>query len=58
MDGLNWAVCYMSDKKHDGEENRTRTIAAFWSHWDAENYINNILPPETRDRFFIVEIVR
>ena len=56
MDGLNWAVCYMSDKKHDGEESRTKTIAAFWSHWDAD--INNILPPETRDRFFIVEIVR
>lgn len=59
MEGLNWAVCYKSDKKYcQNEEGRTRTIAAFWSRWDAEYYIENILPEETRGRFFIVEIVR
>ncbi len=52
-----WAVAHKIDKKtQDDKKTKIRVVAVFSYHVNAENFINNCLPKETKDRFFIIGI--
>lgn len=52
-----WAVAYKIDKSTQDDRKTKVIITATFSHPDnAEDFINNCLPKETKDRFFIIDI--
>ena len=52
-----WAVAYKIDKNTQDDRKTKVIITATFSHPDnAEDFINNCLPKETKDRFFIIDI--
>lgn len=59
MNKLNcfWAVCYDVDGKHfDDGKKKTSITALFAYPFQAEEFIEKILPPETKDRFYIKHV--
>ena len=52
-----WAVAYKIDKKTQDDRKTKITVAATFSYpISAEDFINNCLPKEAKDRFFIIYI--
>ena len=52
-----WAVAYKIDKSTQDDRKTKVIITAVFSNPDnAEDFINNCLPKETKDRFFIIDI--
>lgn len=52
-----WAVAYKIDKSTQDDRKTKVTVTAVFSDPDnAEDFINNCLPKETKDRFFIIDI--
>ena len=52
-----WAVAYKIDKKtHDDRKTKITVIAVFRTPINAEEFINNCLPDDTKERFFIIDI--
>lgn len=52
-----WAVAYKIDKNtQDDRKTKVTVTAVFSSPDNAEDFINNCLPKETKDRFFIIGI--
>lgn len=52
-----WAVAYRIDKSTQDDRKTKVTVTAVFSDPDnAEDFINNCLPKETKDRFFIIDI--
>ena len=52
-----WAVAYKIDKNTQDEKKTKVIIIATFSHPDnAEDFVNNCLPKETKDRFFLIDI--
>ena len=52
-----WAVAYKIDKEtQDDRKTKITVIAMFSTPSNAEDFINNCLPKETKDKFFIIEI--
>ena len=52
-----WAVAYKIDKRTQDDRKTKITVTAVFSNPDnAEDFINNCLPKETKDRFFIIDI--
>lgn len=52
-----WAVAYKIDKKTQDDRKTKITVAATFGYpINAEDFINNCLPEETKDRFFIINI--
>ena len=59
--GLMWAVCSTIDHtapgcQQDDHRDKVRTVAIFENPYNAEDFITNALPKETRKRFYIVRI--
>ena len=52
-----WAVAYKIDKSTQDDRKTKITVAATFSYpINAEDFVNNCLPKETKDRFFIINI--
>nr|DAN23015.1 MAG TPA_asm: hypothetical protein [Bacteriophage sp.] len=52
-----WAVAYKIDKNTQDDRKTKVIITATFSHPDnAEDFINNCLPKNTKDRFFIIRL--
>ena len=52
-----WAVAYKIDKSTQDDRKTKVTVTATFSNPDnAEDFINNCLPKETKDRFFIIRL--
>ncbi len=52
-----WAVAYKIDKNtQDDRKTKVNVTAVFSNPDNAEDFINNCLPKETKDRFFIIDI--
>lgn len=52
-----WAVAYKIDgKNYDDGKTKISITAVFCSPINAEDFINNCLPEETKDRFFIIDL--
>ena len=52
-----WAVAYKIDKNtQDDRKTKIRVTALFDMPINAEDFINNCLPKETKNRFFIIDI--
>ena len=52
-----WAVAYKTDKNtQDDRKTKIRVTALFDTPVNAEDFINNCLPKETKERFFIIDI--
>lgn len=52
-----WAVAYKIDKSTQDDRKTKVIITATFSNPDnAEDFINNCPPKETKDRFFIIDI--
>lgn len=52
-----WAVAYKIDKEtQDDRKTKIRVVAMFNTPSNAEDFINNCLPEETKERFFIIDI--
>ena len=52
-----WAVAYKIDKSTQDDRKTKVIITATFSHPDnAEDFINNCLPKNTKDRFFIIRL--
>lgn len=52
-----WAVAYKIDgENYDNGKTKISVTAVFHSPINAEDFINNCLPPETKDRFFIIDL--
>lgn len=52
-----WAVAYKIDGKYyDDGKTKISITAVFRNPNNAEDFINNCLPKETRDRFFIIDL--
>lgn len=50
-----WAVAYKIDRKnYDDGKTKISITAVFCDPINAEDFINNCLPEETKDRFFII----
>ena len=50
-----WAVAYKIDKNtQDGRKTKVIITATFSHPCNAEDFINNCLPKNTKDRFFII----
>lgn len=57
FDDCKWAVAHKIDKKtQDDKKTKIRVVAMFNTPINAEDFINNCLPKETKDRFFIIDI--
>lgn len=51
-----WAVAHKIAKEtQDDGKTKIRVVAFFRSPANAENFINNCLPAETKERFFIID---
>lgn len=52
-----WAVAYKIDKSTQDDRKTKVTVTATFSHpGNAEDFINNCLPKNTKDRFFIIRL--
>ena len=52
-----WAVAYKIDKEtQDDRKTKITVVAMFSAPSNAESFINNCLPEETKERFFIIDI--
>ena len=52
-----WAVAYKVDKNtQDDRKTKIRVVAMFSTPINAEEFINNCLPKDTKERFFIIDI--
>ena len=56
-----WAVCYTIDHttpgcSQDDGRDKIQTVAVFSYPFQAENFINNCLPAENRENFYIVRL--
>ena len=52
-----WAAAYKIDKNtQDDRKTKIRVVAMFNTPVNAEDFINNCLPQETKQRFFIIDI--
>lgn len=52
-----WAVCYDADGKHfDDRKKKSFVTALFSNPFQAEDFIEKVLPKETKDRFYIEHI--
>lgn len=52
-----WAVAHKIDKDtQDDRKTKIRVVAVFSNPGNAEDFINNCLPVETKERFFIIGI--
>ena len=52
-----WAVAYKIDKNtQDDRKTKITVVAMFATPINAEDFINNCLPKESKDRFFIIDI--
>lgn len=52
-----WAVAYKIDNSTQDDRKTKVTVTAIFANPDnAEDFINNCLPKETKDRFFIISI--
>ncbi len=52
-----WAVAYKIDgKNYDDGKTKISITAVFNNQSNAEDFINNCLPEETKDRFFIIDL--
>ena len=52
-----WAVAYKIDKNtQDDRKTKIRVVAMFSTPINAEDFINNCLPKDTKERFFIINI--
>ena len=52
-----WAVAYKIDKEtQDDRKTKITVISLFNTPINAEDFINNCLPEETKDSFFIIYI--
>ena len=52
-----WAVAYKIDKNtQDDRKTKVTVTALFSTPCNAEDFINNCLPKETKERFFIIDI--
>lgn len=52
-----WAVAYKIDKNtQDDRKTKVTVTALFGAPINAEDFINNCLPEETKERFFIINI--
>lgn len=55
--GCMWAVCYDVDGKHfDDGKNKTSITALFSYPFQAEEFIEKVLPAETKGRFYVKNI--
>lgn len=52
-----WAVAYKIDKNtQDDRKTKITVVAVFSTPINAEDFINNCLPKETKENFFIIDI--
>ena len=52
-----WAVAYKIDKNtQDDRETKIRVTGLFDTPVNAEDFVNNCLPKETKNRWFIIDI--
>lgn len=52
-----WAVAYkIGGENYDDRKTKISITAVFHSPINAEDFINNCLPAETRERFFIIDL--
>ena len=52
-----WAVAHKIDKEtQDDRKTKIRVVATFSTPCNAEDFINNCLPDDTKERFFIIDI--
>lgn len=52
-----WAVAHKIDKEtQDDRKTKIRVVAMFNIPVSAEDFINNCLPQDTKERFFIIDI--
>ena len=52
-----WAVAYKIGKEtQDDRKTKIRVVSMFSTPSNAEDFINNCLPEETKERFFIIDI--
>lgn len=52
-----WAVAYKIDgENYDDGKTKISITAVFKNPCNAEDFINNCLPAETKDRFFIIDL--
>ena len=54
-----WAVAHKIDKgTQDDRKTKVRVVAMFSTPCNAEDFINNCLPKETKEIFFIIDIIQ
>lgn len=55
--GCMWAVCYDVDGKHFYDGKKKTSITALFSYpFQAEEFIEKVLPAETKERFYVKQI--
>lgn len=55
FDNCNWAVCSDIDGKTQDDGQTKRTVTAWFKYPTlAEGFINNVLPAENKERFYIL----